>query len=186
MAPPPDLAALAGMSDASVRKATGKTWAEWTRALDAVDAASRPHREIADLVHEKFKVPGWWAQTVTVGYERIRGLREIGQRRGGSYEASKSRTFAVPMARLFEAFEKARIRNRWIPDLKLTVRKATPGRSMRISVDDGTSLELWFTEKGAGKSQVAIQHTKLPSKADAENRKRYWAERFDRLAELLG
>ena len=50
---------------------------------------------------EKYKVPGWWAQTVTVGYERIKGLRAVGQRRDGTFEANKSRTFAVPLARLY-------------------------------------------------------------------------------------
>ena len=44
-----------------------------------------PHKEIARYVREKFAVSGWWAQTITVGYERIRGLREKGQRRSGGY-----------------------------------------------------------------------------------------------------
>jgi hypothetical protein len=55
-------------------------------------------------VREKYKIPGWWSQTVAVGYERIKGLRAIGQRMDGSFEASKSRTFAVPLARLYGAF----------------------------------------------------------------------------------
>jgi len=46
-APAADLARAAGMSDASVRKATGRTWAEWVRLLDAAAAAVKPHREIA-------------------------------------------------------------------------------------------------------------------------------------------
>jgi hypothetical protein len=50
---------------------------------------------------------------VTVGYERIRGLRDRGQRRGGEYEATKSRTFNIPVERLFDAFANARIRRRW-------------------------------------------------------------------------
>ena len=73
---------------------------------------------------EKYKIPGWWAQTVTVGYERIKGLRAVNQRRDGTFEANKSRTFAVPVSRLFDAFHDPRVRARWLPDVKLTVRTA--------------------------------------------------------------
>src|SRR5512141_590280 len=92
--PNPDYAARAGMSDASVRSATGRGWAEWVALLDSAAAASKPHRDIVRHAAGP-SVTSWWSQMVTVGYERIRGLRERGQRRGGSYEAGKSRTFAV-------------------------------------------------------------------------------------------
>ncbi len=46
-------------------------------ALDYVNAHTWPYRKIAEYVQKKFKVQDWWAQTVTVGYERIRGLREL-------------------------------------------------------------------------------------------------------------
>src|SRR6266550_4044322 len=118
-----DFAGLAGMSDASVRKATGKTWAEWVRVLDDAGSASKPHRQIARFVR-MLGTPDWWSQTVTVGYERIRGLRDKGQRRGGGYEASKSRTFAVPVARLYAAFANARTRGRWLKT-PVDVRSAT-------------------------------------------------------------
>jgi hypothetical protein len=106
-------AELAGMSDVSVEKQTGRDWAKWVTMLDAVGAAEKPHREIAAYV-SSLGTPDWWSQTVTVGYERIRGLRDRGQRRGGGYEASKSRTFAVPVARLYAAFANARTRGRWL------------------------------------------------------------------------
>jgi hypothetical protein len=183
--PETEYARLAGMSDEAVRAKTGCTWARWVRALDRIGAMDMPHREIARHVHETFKIDGWWAQTVTVGYERIRGLRERGQRRDGSYEATKSRTSPVPIEDLFEAFAAAKTRARWLPDVPLKVRKATANRSMRITWPDGTSVECWFTAKGE-KSQVGVQHTKLASKADAVERKRYWDERLTALSELLG
>ena len=42
------------------------------------------HTEIAAMVNKTWKVDGWWSQTVTVGYERIKGLRARGQRRDGT------------------------------------------------------------------------------------------------------
>lgn len=183
--PKKTLAELAGMSDEALAAKTGCTWEKWVYVLDKAGAKDWPHREIAEYVHTKYKIPGWWAQTVTVGYERIHGLREIGQRRSGSYEATRSRTFAVPIEKLYSAFSVARTRARWLPGVKLTVRKATPNRSMRMTWDDETSVELWFTAKGDAKSQVQVQHTKLASKADAETRKAYWSARLDALRDLL-
>ena len=183
--PLPDYAALAGMSDAALKNKTGRTWAEWVGILDQWDAAKKPHRDIAEHV-SSLGVPGWWTQTVTVGYERIRGLREKGQRRtSGLYEASKSRTFNVPVKKLFAAFANARTRSRWLPDVKLEVRTATAPKTMRLTWEDDTLVQLYFVPKGAAKSVVTVQHGKLPSKAAAVTMKEFWHERLTALGELL-
>jgi uncharacterized protein YndB with AHSA1/START domain len=176
-------AELAGMSDASVSKRTGRTWAQWVRALDAAGALKKTHPEIAKYV-SSLGTPDWWSQTVTVGYERIRGLRDRGQQRGGGYEASKSRTFSVPVERLFDAFANARIRRRWL-DPKVTVRRATPHKSVRLAWGDGTPVQVGFTSKAAAKSAVAIQHQKLPDRSAADAMKRTWSEHLDRLGQLF-
>jgi hypothetical protein len=176
-------AGIAGMSDASVSKQTGRTWAQWVRVLDAAGSAEKPHREIARYV-SSLGTPSWWTQMVTVGYERIRGLRDRGQGRGGGYQASKSRTFDVPVATLFDAFANARRRRRWLP-VKIAVRSATPPKRMRVTWDDGTIAVFEFTAKGSAKSAVAAGHLKLPDKAAAEAIKKAWAEFFDRLGQIL-
>lgn len=181
---PADYAELAGMSDESVKAKTGYTWERWVRALDAAGAADMSHREIARYVYERYEVSGWWAQMVTVGYERIRGLRAIGQRRDGTFEANKSKTFAVPVARLYRAFSHKSTRQRWLP-VDLKIRTSVRDKSMRITWDDDTSVEAYFVKKGASKSQVAIQHRKLPSKAAVAEMKEYWGSRLGRLAEVL-
>jgi hypothetical protein len=85
--PVTDYATLAGMSDAAVKAKTGCTWERWVKSLDHHGAATLPHIEIARLIHDTWKVGGWWSQMVAVGYERIKGLRERGQRRTGHYDA---------------------------------------------------------------------------------------------------
>jgi len=180
-----DYAKLAGKSDAILKEKTGCTWERWVKALDHKQAHTWPHREIAKYVHEKYKIPGWWAQTVTVGYERIKGLRAIGQRRDGSFEASKSKTFPVPLARLYSAFHDARTRGRWLPGVDLTVRTATRDKSLRITWPDRTSVEVGFIRKGADRSQVAVQHGKLADRAAVKRIKQYWAERLSALEEVL-
>lgn len=183
--PAVDLASRAGMSDEAVRAKTGKSWAEWVAALDAAGAARMPHRDIAAHLHAEWRLPGWWAQTVTVGYERIRGLRDVGQRRGGSYEANKSKTFPVPVETLYRAFAEKRRRRLWLGDVALEIRTSTAPKSMRITWNDRTHVDLWFTRKSAAKSQVAIQHRKLASKEDAAARRAYWTERIAALEALL-
>ena len=176
---------LAGMSDTALREKTGRTWGLRVAALDRAGAHEWPHRKIAKHLHEDLGVPGWWSQMVAVGYERIKGLREIGQRHDGVFEASKSKTFAVPVGRLFRAWKDPRARRKWLPGVKLTIRTATADRSMRISWDDGTSVDAWFVSKGAAKSQVAVAHAKLKNKTDITDRKTYWGERLRALEEVL-
>jgi len=182
---PPDYVARAGMSDDAIRSNTGRTWSEWVATLDAIDATKLPHGRIAAHVHD-LGVPEWWTQAVAVGYERIRGLRAIGQRRDGTYEATKSRTFALPAERLFDAFASTRTRNNWLKASGLRVSKATAGKTVRLRWEDGTPVEVYFAAKGAAKTQVAIAHRKLASKAAADESKTFWSERLEALSLLLG
>ncbi|HZB27532.1 MAG TPA: hypothetical protein VE282_03140 [Gemmatimonadales bacterium] len=180
-----DYAKLAGKSDAILKEKTGCTWERWVGALDGVKAYTWPHTEIARYVQEKYKTPGWWAQTVTVGYERIKGLRAVGQRRDGWFEANKSKTLKVPVGRVYEAFHNPALRARWLSGIDLTVRTATRNKSMRITWPDGTLVIAGFTSMGRGKSQVALTHAKLPDQATVTRVKQYWAERLAELEKLL-
>jgi hypothetical protein len=184
-APIVDYAALAGMSDNSIAKKTGRSWHEWVHVLDAAAAAAMPHRDIAALVQQKHRVGDWWAQTVTVGYERIKGLRERGQRRSGAYEASKSRTFNVPVTALFDAWVDDATRRRWLDGVDVVVRTATAPRSVRLQWPDGTIVAVGFIAKGDAKSAVAVQHTKLRDKAASDKAKKYWTDRLQMLASLF-
>jgi hypothetical protein len=57
---------------------------------------------------------------------------------------------------------------------------------LRITWEDGnTSLAVAFLAKGAEKSQVVAQHSKLPDAKAAAQMKKYWSTALDRLKELL-
>jgi hypothetical protein len=181
----PDYAALAGKSDAVIKQKTGCDWEKWVYVLDRRKAADLTHGQIARIINEQYRIDGWWAQTVAVGYERIKGLRAIGQRRDGTYEASKSRTYNVPVETLFDAWADANTRRKWLkPGVK--VRTSNPPKTLRLGWDDGTIIAVGFTPKGEQKSQVAIQVPKLKTKADAERVKQEWTGYMNVLAELLG
>jgi hypothetical protein len=178
-----DYAEIAGMSDASVKEATGCTWERWVSTLDRAGAMQKSHGEIAKIV-AFFKTPSWWTQMVTVGYERIRGLREKGQLRDGVYQTSKSRSFRADVTRVYDAFATAATRKRWLGE-DVEVKSATAPKRMRLAWPDGTSVVVGFIAKGPAKSSAAVQHEKLPSRAAADAAKRAWGERFDRLAAVV-
>ncbi len=180
-----DYAAVAGMSDGKMKEKTHRTWKEWTDALDRHEAHRMEHRAIADLLHTTFKVGDWWAQMVAVGYERIKGLRARGQRRDGTYEANKSRTFNVPVSELFKAWADSATRRRWLDATGVKVRTATAPKSLRLGWDDGSIIAVGFLDKGKGKSAVAVQHTRLPDRETAERLKAYWSEQLTALGKVL-
>jgi uncharacterized protein YndB with AHSA1/START domain len=173
------------VSDAAVKKATGRTWQQWFRVLDDGEAASRSHADVVRALISKHGVTNWWAQSITVGYERARGIREPGQHADG-FSVAASKTVAVPVERLFEAFENVTLRTRWLKGAKVRLRTSIPLRSARFDWEDGsTRLAVGFMKKGEVKSTVALQHERLPDATTAAEMKTWWRERLAELEPLL-
>lgn len=175
-----------GISDEAVEKATGCDWEAWLYVLDKAGCAKMTHKEIAELVHDRWpKVGGWWSQMVTVGYEQARGLRVKNQTTAG-WQVSSSKTVSVPVKTLFGAWRDPKKRAKWLRDHDFTVRKATAPKSMRISwVDGKTTVEANFYAKGTGKSYVALQHNKLRGRKEVEKMRSYWTKALDAMKERL-
>jgi uncharacterized protein YndB with AHSA1/START domain len=173
------------MSDEAVRAKTGNTWKEWFAILDKAGAEKMTHQEIVKYLNTKQGVGPWWQQMVTVTYERARGLRKLHQNPGG-YEISVSRTINAPISKVYYAFANDKARNAWLPEEGLAVRKATPNKSMRVTWNDvKTSLEISFLSKSGAKSQVVVQHSKLPNAKASTTMKAYWGKALDRLRASL-
>ena len=174
------------MSDAVIKEKTGCTWERWVEALDYHGAAEMSHRDIAKLVSEKYKIGSWWTQTVTVGYERIKGLRARGQQRDGTYGATKSRTFNVPVSDAVRRVDGRRARaTAGSTARSVRVRTATAPKSMRLDWTDGSIIAVGFTSKGKAKSAVALEHSKLPDRDAANRVKEEWSDRLDALGKVL-
>ena len=173
------------MSDEAVKAKTGKTWKQWFTILDKAGAKKMTHQEIVKLLSSKHHVGPWWQQMVTVAYEQQSGLRAQHQRPEG-YQISVSRTIAAPLAKLYKAFESEKARAAWLKEDGLVVRKATPNKSMRVTWKDGkTSLEIAFLAKANDKSQVVVQHSKLPNAKAADKMKTYWGKALDGLRKVI-
>jgi len=181
---PSQYAALAGFTDAAVKARTGCAWKSWVRALDRKRAWDWEHDKLASYIREQYEVPGWWAQNVAVGYERIKGLRQRGQRRNGMWETTKSRVFGVPLKTLYAAFSQPRQRTAWLPDAG-TLGKLTANKYWRTKWPDGSSVTVNFYAKGSARSQLQVQHEKLASKDLQAEMKAFWTERLDALGSVL-
>jgi hypothetical protein len=180
--PQSELAALAGMRDEAVAQKTGRTWKEWLKELDRAGAVSLPHREIARLVRECYEISSWWSQAVTVGYERIRGLREKGQSRDGSVEVTRSKTYPVPVADLWEVFGRCQ---EWLGGETLRTSKFIEHRSMRMRWSDGTPVEAQFSSKGPARSRLCLEHRNIGSRDEAARLGTYWSQRLAAIEDLL-
>jgi hypothetical protein len=166
-----------------LRENTGKGWDQWFAILDRWGARHRKHPEIARFLMEERGVPGWYAQSITVGYERARGMRLKHQQPSG-FSVSASPPTAIPVEDLYEAVVDDARRRRWLPDGTLTLRTAQPGRTARFDWEEGPSRVMAsFEAKGPAKSTVHVEHSRLPDADDAETMKAMWRER---LAELKG
>ena len=171
------------VSDEAIVKGTGRGWDDWFRILDAWDATSHTHTEIARYVNGEHGIDGWWSQSVTVGYERARGMRAPNQRPEG-FEVSVSKTVDMSSMDAWRAFVEPKRRASWL-DLGLRMRTGTRtmGRAARFDVpSEGTRVNVVFDSKGDDRAVVTVTHVKLADAADVASHRTAWRERLGRLA----
>jgi uncharacterized protein YndB with AHSA1/START domain len=174
-------------SDDAIRDRTGRGWEEWFDLLDDWGAAERPHREVARWVAEQQGVDplAWGAQAVTFSYERTRGLRAAGEHADG-FAITATKTVAVPVDRLYDAFVDEALRAKWLPEDELRVRTATKPKSARFDWGEGdTRVNVTFIAKGDAKSTAALQHARLPDAQEAERMKAFWRNGVAALKDVL-
>ena len=173
------------MGDEAVKAKTGKNWKQWFAILDKAGGKKMTHQEIVKYLSTEQGVGPWWQQMVTVTYEQQSGRRALYEKPDG-YQISVSRTLAAPLVALYEAFGNGKRRAQWLPEEGLVERTTTANKSMRVTWNDRkTSLEISFLPKGDNKSQVVVQHSKLPDARAAAKMKKYWGEALDRLRTLI-
>jgi Domain of unknown function (DUF4287) len=172
-------------SDDKVVAVTGRRWEAWFSILDRWGARERKHGETVAFLMEEHGVPGWWAQAITMWYERARGMRLKHQQADG-FTVYASKTIAVPLEVLFAAFVDPRSRRRWLTDGTMSLRTSQPGHTARFDWGDGsTRVSVSFVDKGPAKATVAVAHERLPDPDEAETAKAAWRERLSDLKSFL-
>jgi uncharacterized protein YndB with AHSA1/START domain len=172
------------ISSEAVKARTGRSWAQWFALLDKAKARTMTHKEIVAVLSKKHGLGPWWQQMVAVGYEQAKGLRAKHEKPDG-FEISRVKTIKAAVGDVYEAWGNTRRRAQWLPGAKLTIRKATENKTLRVTWSDGSNLEVNLYAKGPAKTQIAVQHGKLKSARTATQQKAFWGEAFDRLAQVL-
>ena len=110
--------------------------------------------------------------------------REVNQRTGG-LAVSASKTIAAPAAAAFAAWTDARRRAHWLAGVKLIIRTANAPKSVRLTCDDDTNIEVVITAKGRGRCLVAVDHTRLADAKMVAERRHCWKEMLAALKHYL-
>lgn len=186
------------ISDASVVKKTGHDLSHWFAVLDKFGAVEKGHTRAARHLYETHGVDGWYAQGITVSYERERGVRGVNQRCDGAWEVSVSKTITATTAQLVKAFTDPRKRDGWIGEADPQLARAMAAgiadpksKGFVVRPDglarfryrwDGTIVQLYAYPKPGGKLAVTVQHTKLADGDAVERYRGQWKTAFNLLA----
>ena len=166
--------------------------------LDAFGAVQRGHTAAARHLSDTHGVPGWYAQGITVAYERARGVRAVNQRSGGDYEMSVTKVVAAGSRQVVAAFADRRRRARWTKAVEPAVATAlaaalgAPSSKGFVVRPDGqaryrfrwseTAVQFYVYPKPGGKAQVVVTHSKVPSANELEMRRAQWRAALAALA----
>lgn len=168
---------MTSMSDDAVKAATGRDWSGWRAFLDGSGAADKPHKQIASDLYAA-GMPGWWAQMVTVEYERMIGRRAVGQRCDGAYSASASRTVAGDMdaalTRWLAAVGDRANYDGVLAESVPRVSKTANWRYWKVDLKDGSRVSVTICEKAAGKATIGVGHEKIGDAEAAARWKLWW------------
>jgi hypothetical protein len=174
------------ISEEAVKKSTGKSWNEWFLLLNKAGAKKLEHKAIAEMLHKKHGLSGWWSQMVTVQYEQEIKGRKMHEKPEG-FQISKSKTFPFSLPKIFSAVQFPSQRKNWLKNFEFTITKSTKNKSIRGKWDGGkTNIEFQFYLKDNTKTQLVIQHSKISSGKEAEKLKTFWKTNLENLHNYLG
>lgn len=162
-------------TDDAVREATGHGWDDWCDIIEAGPVAAGEHPAIVAWLTDEHDIGGWWAQAVTVGYERISGRRLRHQMADGTFTANKSKTITADVDLLRRLLLDDDDRTELLAGMETELRSRPTARNIRLRLDPGVA-EIAITDKGAGRCQVVVAHQRLPELADVEQWKLFWAD----------
>ena len=169
-------------SDKALCDGTGKGWDAWCDVIEEWPGHHDGHTAVAAYLQETQGVDGWWAQSITVGYERITGLRLPFQRPDGTFTANKSRTVSVDREALRAILLDDVQRHDLFPGRSTALRSKPTSKVIRLAIGPGVA-QLAFDPKADGRTKITVDHEKLPLFDDVAEWKFYWDEWLDAIDE---
>ncbi|WP_108667096.1 hypothetical protein [Euzebya rosea] len=168
------------MSDEAIRSNTGRGWDEWCDLIEAFDGHTDGHSAVVEHLMEVHGLTGWWAQGVTVSWERITGQRLPFQQSDGLFASSRTRTVAVDADELRELLLDADGRDHLFGGMPTELRSRPTSKNVRIAMEEG-SVEFTLTPKPDGRTAVNVAHTRLPDHTVVPAWQDFWTEWLEAL-----
>ena len=200
-AAPPATPRSKGMSDEAFRKRTGHGLDHWFAILDTFGGVEKGHTATARHLNEEHGVDGWYAQGITVAYERARGVRVANQRTDGAYEVSVSKVLNGSTRDVVKWLSDTTLRRRWCGgvDAKLAAAlasslDATGSKGVVVRADGlgrhrykwgNTTVQLYMTPKPGGKVTFVATHMRLADAAAVETSRAQWRAAVNALAKAM-
>ncbi len=183
----------AGKSDEAVKKATGKSWSEWFKILDSVDAAKMPHKDIVRMLHDKGLIKkgkgspanrsfnaGWWAQSIVVGYEEKIGRRVFGAKTAGNYTVTVGKTMDWTPDGVLKKWENLVRGKKEFNKVGFEGEPRTSStkewRYWKVDLSDKSKLMVGIGPKTDNKSTYSVTMDKLKDEKEVEEWRKYWKE----------
>jgi hypothetical protein len=164
-----------GHSDEVVRANTGRGWEDWRALIDAWPGHDDGHAAVASWLIDEHGVPGWWAQSVTVGWERITGRRLPHQVADGTFTANRSATVTADAEALGAMLRDEAGRSALFPAFAVELRSRVTSKNVRLGLPDGV-VELALTPRDDGRVKVDVSHAKLAAPEEVAHWKAFWGD----------
>ncbi len=119
---------------------------------------------------------------MTVGYERIRGLRLPYQNHDGTFTASRTKTVAVDAASLRALLLDDTERTVLFPVFETRLRSRPSSKNVRLAIGEGT-VEIALAPASAGRTKISVAHSRLVSADEVTIWKQFWTDWIDTLDE---
>lgn len=169
-------------TDSVIREQTGRSWDDWVALIQAWPGHEQGHGAVATWLQTEHGVEGWWAQSVTVGWERITGRRLPHQMADGTFTANRSATVTTDHAALRELLLEPDGRAALFPGLDPRLRSRSTSKSLRVGLGGGVA-EIAIAPRGDGRATISVAHAKLSSPDDVAVWKDFWGDWLQALDE---
>jgi uncharacterized protein YndB with AHSA1/START domain len=193
------------VTEASCKEATGKTIADWFKALDKRGGIELGRRELSKWLENEHGLTTWWAATVTHEYEIARGdLAKDGKPKG--FMICPTKSIKASPKDCYAAFANAKALDTWFGSKhdvdmrdgghwrngdgnRATIKKVNVGKNIRMIAEDpgltlATPVEIKFTPNGKN-CTVMIAIERLQTRAEADGYRRAWGEALERLKAFI-
>jgi uncharacterized protein YndB with AHSA1/START domain len=194
------------VSDAAVRKATGRGWDDWFALLDAAGARDWSHKEIVAWLAANAELSGWWRQSVAVGFEKAAGKRVVGETADAGFQVGVRITVAAPLNAVWDALASPAGKALWlrseiaelVPGAAYEAPGGTEGEIRVVKPLDrirfthchpgaapASTVQIALVRSAEAKTAITFHHEKLRDPDERELMRRHWKAVAERIKEMV-